>query len=76
MQHRLKQLFLQMIIIILHQVEIFDNGSGARAITYSALDGEVENIAVASFTDSRNPAVTSTVNEIRSYGDLDATFEL
>ena len=56
--------------------DLFDNGSGALTITYSALDGEVENIAVSSFTDSRNPAVTSTVNEIRSYGDLDATFEL
>ena len=56
--------------------QLFDNGSGALTITYSALDGEVDNISVSSFTDSRNPAVTSTVNEIRSYGDLDATFEL
>ena len=56
--------------------DLFDNGSGALTITYSALDGEVEDIPVTSFTDSRNPAVTSTVNEIRSYGDLDATFEL
>ena len=55
---------------------LLDNGSGDLTITYSALDGEVDDINVISFTDSRNPAVSSTINENRSYGDLDATFEL
>ena len=45
-------------------------------ITYSALDGEADDINVISFTDSRNPAVSATINENRAYGDLDATFEL
>ena len=53
-----------------------DSGSGDLTITYSALDGEVEDITVTSFTDSSNPAVSSTINENRAYGDLDATFEL
>ena len=55
---------------------LLDSGSGDLTITYSALDGEVDDINVVSFTDSRNPAVSSTINENRSYGDLDATFEL
>ena len=55
---------------------LLDSGSGDLTITYSALDGEVEDITVTSFTDSRNPAVSSTINENRAYGDLDATFEL
>ncbi|RZP22240.1 MAG: hypothetical protein EVA26_03705 [Burkholderiaceae bacterium] len=55
---------------------LLDSGSGDLTITYSALDGEVEDITVSSFTDSRNPAVSSTINENRAYGDLDATFEL
>ena len=55
---------------------LLDNGSGALTITYSALDGEADDINVTSFTDSRNPAVSATINENRAYGDLDATFEL
>ena len=55
---------------------LLDSGSGDLTITYSALDGEVEDITVSSFTDSRNPAVSSTINENQAYGDLDATFEL
>ena len=42
-----------MIIIFSSGRDLFDNGSGALFITYSALDGEVENIAVGRF-DSRN----------------------
>ncbi|OUV02948.1 MAG: hypothetical protein CBC42_05435 [Betaproteobacteria bacterium TMED82] len=53
-----------------------DNGSGALTITYSALDGEVADLVVSSNIDSANPRVTSTVNENRDYGTLDATFEL
>ncbi len=53
-----------------------DNGSGALTITYSALDGEVEDLSVVSFLDSANPKVTTSVNEDRKYGQLDATFEL
>ena len=41
-----------------------DNGSGTLTISYSALDGEVDNFSVASFVDSRNPAVSATVNKI------------
>ena len=55
---------------------LLDNGSGAITITYSALDGEVDNLNVISFIDSRNPSVSATVNENRSYGDLNASFEL
>ena len=55
---------------------LLDSGSGDLTITYSALDGEVEDITVTSFTDSSNPAVSSTINENRAYGDMDATFEL
>ena len=55
---------------------LLDSGSGDLTITYSALDGEVDDINIMSFTDSRNPAVSSTINENRAYGDLDATFEL
>ena len=55
---------------------LLDSGSGDLTITYSALDGEVDDINILSFTDSRNPAVSSTINENRAYGDLDATFEL
>ena len=55
---------------------LLDSGSGDLTITYSALDGEVEDITVTSFTDSRNPAVSTTINENPSYWELDATFEL
>ena len=66
-----------MIITILPREELLlDSGSGDLTITYSALDGEVEDITVTSFTDSSNPAVSSTINENRAYGDMDATFEL
>ena len=53
-----------------------DNGSGTLTISYSALDGEVDNFSVASFVDSRNPAVSATVNKIREYGNIAANFEL
>ena len=37
---------------------LLDSGSGDLTITYSALDGEVDDINIMSFTDSRNPAVS------------------
>lgn len=52
-----------------------DNGDGSLTITYSALDGEEADMSVA-FSGSANPKVTSSVNENRAYGALDANFEL
>ncbi|OUT97693.1 MAG: hypothetical protein CBC01_05545 [Betaproteobacteria bacterium TMED41] len=52
-----------------------DNGDGSLTINYSALDGEATDLSVG-FTGSANPRVTTTVNQNKAYGDLDANFEL